>query len=89
MLPAYAGMIRLPVQFQLPALGAPRIRGDDPGTVATVSYAVGVLPAYAGMIPCLSASMYADVSAPRIRGDDPRGSAAVSASVACSPHTRG
>ena len=30
MFPAYAGMIRLPVQVRAPGRGVPRLRGDDP-----------------------------------------------------------
>ena len=35
-LPAYAGMIPVPVESKVPFNGAPRIRGDDPGSAQDI-----------------------------------------------------
>ena len=51
MLPAYAGMIRAPLQGAPDIAGAPRVCGDDPCLSAMQEVCGNVLPAYAGMIP--------------------------------------
>ena len=89
MLPAYAGMILTQAALSRYENSAPRVCGDDPGTIKAFPGFGHVLPAYAGMIRRGDRPLPALRRAPRVCGDDPSYWAAVWAVAACSPRMRG
>ena len=89
MLPAYAGMIRVPACARQGAHGAPRVCGDDPPPTLEILADPSVLPAYAGMIRTHAEQGSRRAGAPRVCGDDPGMSSVPEAPPRCSPRMRG
>ena len=88
-LPAYAGMI--PPASETPSRGrcAPRVCGDDPGSISQLTLDRYVLPAYAGMIRSRASAGLRSRRAPRVCGDDPTLHTRVVHTERCSPRMRG
>ncbi len=88
-LPARAGMVPGGADAAGRGPGAPRSRGDGPGTTAYPDTPEVVLPARAGMVPPARPSGSRPSSAPRSRGDGPSEVAVASYIALCSPLARG
>ena len=89
MLPAYAGMIRVPRYVRRLPIRAPRVCGDDPEIEGNTHAELEVLPAYAGMIRKATAVGPGVRGAPRVCGDDPDRVRKRGCGIWCSPRMRG
>ncbi len=88
-LPAPAGMVPRHRTRSRPRPGAPRTRGDGPGTRDHAARTSNVLPAPAGMVPPWACTTPATSRAPRTRGDGPPSDLDRDHWLVCSPHPRG